>query len=391
MLCTLLAGLLLTGCIEREDEPDSPAGVSSTQVATTVSSTPVATATPSNIALTPGVSGTPGTLAPNPQPRATSVPEQRSLEPFVASTLTQPDPRDTALYDVAANTALNLGPGTIGQFSPNSKLMVWSTLAGNNATEVWLIDVATKQRRILGLGRDPRFLDDGRVVAFTGGQTREIIDVATGARTPLPSGTLFPDFSVVPISGGTFRLRTMTTEPAANQAHRYAVEEVSSSRVIFEFSAALAAAAGTNEIVLTTPPVNGTTNIYVVSVPSGEANFVATARWQAGNWPLAASEKYIAWTEAFCANQDRGKTRLFDRATSSIRELNASFYVRLTPSDQLAVGDFGAKTLIDAVTLRTEFALPGTTQFDRGPEANWSPDYKFASTGFVGGHGGLCP
>jgi hypothetical protein len=46
--------------------------------------------------------------------------------------------------------------------------------------------------------------------------------------------------------------------------------------------------------------------------------------------------------------------------------------------------------LIDLSTLRATFVIPGTEAFDRGRDVNWTADYKFASTGFVGGHGGLC-
>ena len=42
----------------------------------------------------------------------------------------------------------------------------------------------------------------------------------------------------------------------------------------------------------------------------------------------------------------RGKTKLYDRATRAIIELDRTFWVRLTPSDQLAVGECQVAPLV---------------------------------------------
>jgi hypothetical protein len=298
---------------------------------------------------------------------------------------------DTVLYDVAANTATNLGPGTQGQFSPDGKSMVYSTLALNNPTEVYLIDVTTKEKRALALGRDPRFISNDRVVFLSGSSTRMVIDLKTAQQTPLAADTVFPDFSVVDLVGGNYRLRTVSANRAALPNRLgYAVEEVASSKQVLRFDATQAVPAGTDEVLVATPMQANTMNLYLVDVKTGASSYVSTARWAVSNLPLAATADLVAWTEAYCDFSNPGKTRIYDRKAKAITELDRSFWVRLTPDGKIAPGEFGAKSLIDLSTLRATFVLPGTELFDRGRDVSWSSDYRYASTGFTGGHGGNC-
>jgi hypothetical protein len=270
--------------------------------------------------------------------------------------------------------------------------MVWATQALNNPTEIYLIDLATKQRRALVLGRDPRWWGQNRVVYFTGSQTRSYIDLTTNQRQPFPDTIPFPDFSTFEIDGATYRLKTLAPDQLALTNHlRFSVEDIARDHTVLQFDAAQAFPAGRNEIVVATPMVNGMTNIYLVALPSGASTFVATARWQLPSWPLAATESFIAWTDAYCDFANPGKTKVYDRRTRTITELDRGFWVRLTPDNRLAVGEFGGKSLIDIATWQTVFVIPGTESYDRNRDVSWSPDYKFASTGFVGGHGGRCP
>lgn len=57
-------------------------------------------------------------------PRPTRVDERRSLGPK-PTTFTPWDGKSTMLYDTQAETETNLGPGTLGQFSPDGTKMVW--------------------------------------------------------------------------------------------------------------------------------------------------------------------------------------------------------------------------------------------------------------------------
>jgi hypothetical protein len=298
---------------------------------------------------------------------------------------------DTVLYDVAANAATNLGPGTQGQFSPDGKWMVYSTLAGNNPTEISLVDVATKQKRALTLGRDPRWWGQGRVVFFTGLQTRRVYDITTDQQSDFPDGLVFPDFSTADIDGATYRLKQLPPDPKAlTSSSRFIVEDIARAQPVLQFEAGQAMPAGTNEVLVATVPQGATTNLFLVDAATGASTYVSTARWMPGAFPLAATTTLVAWTEAYCDFTNPGKTRIYDRKTGTITELDRSFWVQLTPDGKLAPGEFGARSLIDLSTFKASFVLPGTELYDRGSDVSWSPDYRYASTGFVGGHGGHC-
>jgi hypothetical protein len=141
-----------------------------------------------------------------------------------------------------------------------------------------------------------------------------------------------------------------------------------------------------------TPPQNGTTNIFIVDIDSGQAVFIATSDYSPPNWPLAANADYVMWTEDYCGLPP-GKTRRYDRRTASLTELDATLWATFTPDGLIAAGEFGERILIDPETLEVLVAVP-----DRGPGANldsasdvsWSPDYRYFTRGFAGGHGGLC-
>jgi hypothetical protein len=81
----------------------------------------------------------------------------------------------------------------------------------------------------------------------------------------------------------------------------------------------------------------GTTNLFVVDIDSGKAKFLATVRYDPPtrirpvNWPLTADANFVAWTEAYCG-QPQGKTRVLNRKSGSIRELDAGLWVRLGAS-----------------------------------------------------------
>lgn len=392
LLGGVLAASVLVACTS--DDPDEPQSVGGTQeVAATPSSTAIpATATSTPIpGLTPAAGATPANLVLDAAPRATPVVTQKQLAPFTPSTLALPDRMDTVLYDVAANTATNFGPGTQGQFSPDGKKMVYSTQALNNPTEVYLYDVATRERRALALGRDPRFMGNDRVVFVTGASARTVIDLKTFQQAPLPVGTVFPDFTVTELNGGTYQVRTLSPNPLAfSDRLSFAVEEVATSRVVLQLEAARVAAAGVDELLVAAPVQSGMTNLFIIDVKTGAQTYISTARWQPANWPLVATADLVAWTEAYCDFANPGKTRIYDRRTKTITELDRTFWVTLAPDGKLGVGEFGAKSLIDLATLRATFVLPGTELYDRGRDASWSRDYKFASTGFTGGHGGNC-
>ena len=100
---------------------------------------------------------------------------------------------------------------------------------------------------------------------------------------------------------------------------------------------------------------------------------------------------YVAWTDAFCTLTDsRQSIVVYQRSTGTfVRLRGASFaelYVHLSPQGLVALGGFGARSLVDPHTLQFVATLPLN-----GGDTNWSPNYHFAGQGYWGGHGGLCP
>jgi hypothetical protein len=134
--------------------------------------------------------------------------------------------------------------------------------------------------------------------------------------------------------------------------------------------------------------VEGTTNIFLVDLATGEATFVATATYNPltgswpMSWPLVADEKFVIWTESFCG-EPRGLTRIYDRATGEITELNVSDWLVLSDG-RLGFGVQGATAVIDPVTLEYLAVLPELSG------VSWSPDLRYAAVGQALGRAGVC-
>jgi hypothetical protein len=84
-------------------------------------------------------------------------------------------------------------------------------------------------------------------------------------------------------------------------------------------------------------------------------------------------------------------TRVLDRRTGAVTELDQSLWVTMTPGGLIGAGEFGPSDLIDPRTLQYVAVLPPQAR-QTGPaiDVTWSPDYKWASRGEPRGHGGLC-
>lgn len=126
---------------------------------------------------------------------------------------------------------------------------------------------------------------------------------------------------------------------------------------------------------------HATTNIFLVDIKTMTATFVATAGIYM-QFPLVADDNYIVWTDNYC---DGGHTRIFDRKSKKITEVEASLAPVAMANGLILEGAFGGRALIDPATLQYRAALPPGVG-----DTSWSADYRYASLGQVGGHGGLC-
>jgi hypothetical protein len=203
-----------------------------------------------------------------------------------------------------------------------------------------------------------------------------------------PLTQVFPDGSK--LRRTQMKSVTFPNSPYNAQVYMFTLTSAQGT-VLLEFEAIDARRAGEGElVVLTAPLASGSTNLFIVNVNSGAAQFIATSRFQPPSMPVGANGDYVVWTEAYCG-AGQGKTRLFDRRSRSITEIDASLWVTMTPGGLIGEGEFGPSALIDPQTLRYTVIIPPTAG-QAGPALNvtWSPLFTYASRGQTGGHGGYC-
>jgi hypothetical protein len=424
---TLLLGaaLLLAACSGGDDEAPTPTVI-------TVPTTPPFGFTP-----VPSIP-TPGNATPPRQPIGLSLEPQPASAERVNAPATQAssfsawDGASVVLYDTQTGRETKMGRGSVARPAFGGNRFVYVSDA-----EVWLVDLATLQRESLGAGYVAFFLGDGHVVVNPGDNNFVVIELASGARTAFTDlqDPLLKSMAKAR-AGGAFRARwldgryairlaqdpstacSQSTEQRlceARAAEAWIVEDVAIGQVLYSFRANKVEPAGPGEVVVATTPacrggdgslvecyevlaklakespetfVEGVSNIYIVNLESGNASFVATASYNASgrfwplNWPLAADAATVTWTESYCG-QPMGLTRIFDRASAELKELNVSAWVSLR-NGQLGFGEFGATAVLDPSTMQYRVVLPEVT------DVSWSADMRWAAVGAAFGHGGLC-
>ncbi len=345
---------------------------------------------------TPTAPPSPAVIIVDASPRGPSTAVTLRLGPPPASPFQQWDGTSTVIYDTRTSRETNLGPGSQpAYFSPDSTRAVWVKGGGDalKGTEAFLIDLATGATRSLGAARLAIFIDDSHVFIYKpGGNNSESIALSSGARTPgaqNPFGNSPPPrtpdgYEIVPGDSQHLTPDTPTFQVIDPKTHESVLGVVGMAAV----------PAGPAEIAVASPIVGGQSNIFLIDVKAGAASFIATAAIRAGNWPFAANEKYVMWTDNYCSD-NRGQVNLFDRTTRQLIRIDdgATTYeqsynlrwVKFTPSGLIAAGAFGARYLVDPTTMKYVTVLPA------GPgDVSWSSDYRYASHGPTGGHGGLC-
>ena len=332
--------------------------------------------------------GVPQLQGLDPAPRAATPDVTRNLAPAPAPPI-QVSWDHTVLYDAERPTAIDLGVGSIGSFSPDGRFMTWASGDQSQSTDgdIWVIDLETMEKRVVGRGIYPNFRNE-RIIgasvfnASTGRRDNYTIDAYTGETYEgrfSPTATPLGSTPGTEIPGGA---RLVTLQRFNDYRAKYAVYDAKGTPV-FQFEAADVRSAGNNELVVMTTPIEQKANIYVVSIPQSSASFVATVNTDYAllNFALSADADYVVWN-AYCLRGS--KVGLYDRRRSVLVEIDAHEYVSLTPNGLLAFGAFGAKSLVDPSTLEYVFAI------GPGGDSRWSKEYRFATKGIVGGHGGLC-
>lgn len=329
------------------------------------------------------------------EPRTTTPDETRHLGPAPRS-FPDWDGTSTMLYDTQTGTATDLGPGSLGHFSPDSTRMVWiaSPQPPFGDGEVWMVDVHTLQKRDLGPGRLAIFVDDDHVsVARNESNDSELLDVNTGARTRVTGLPAFqPALQTRTPEGYVLAPRYSTSGTGTT----FTLSDPSTGAQLLEFSGDIAVPAGPRTIAIMTVPnpigpansqgyVPATTNIFLVDIDNPSAPmFIATSPSTWSVWRLTADADYVVWTDNVC--DSTGGTRIYDRRTRRITEIDAPLWPEIVPGGLILDGPFGGRALIDPQTLEYRAAIPAGVG-----DSAWSPDYRYASLGQFGGHGGVCP
>lgn len=362
-----------------------------------------ATATVAPSQATPTVSmGPRGLTGVFDEPRET-VPTRKVTPPAApASPFTAWDGKSAVIYDVVASTEINLGMGSLPSFSPDGTRALW--IAGEMGDgrldgEIRLIELATGMVKSLGPGRAgyPRFLDDNTVAYGLPGTSNRVVsvDLRSGIQTDISGSDVdarfFERLNAERLTTPDGYRVNWEDDPSAPPMPRggrswvkVRVTDTHSGAVALAFQAFAAAPAGTGHVVVASRPSGQTVNLFLVAIATGQAQFLATTQWSSPNFPLVADDKRVAWVDDYCGDPP-GNLLVHERATGQLTELmGIRSYVRLTPSGQFALGEFGGRALLDPVTFATAVTLP------KGSDVNWSDDYRYAAHGVTGGHGGLC-
>lgn len=356
-LVLVLTMLFASGCFGDSDSDGDP----TPPPTATMPQPPSATATPTLAEPTAEPTPTPEPIEVTglfEEPGAGVVPTGSVTLPERPASVFEEFPSDhTVLYDLELGKATDLGPGWLGQFSPDGRWMVWSAEA-----MVQVLELETGIQRTLGPGTGVFGVSNSTVL---------VGEVAYDIETGEPSAQTHP--VSLPHAQGDLALRLVEgTGGSTGATYEYLVVRVlpgSSDIPVLRFRAYVARFAGEGELIVVTdiqsdaenpsswPFEPGTRNLFTVDIATGEATFVATIS-VLGGVPFSASEKYITWTEDYCSTDD--VTVLLDRETGEATRIIGGSWIEVTPTNLLGDGwGFGAQALIDPETMEYLTVLPG--------------------------------
>ena len=401
----LFVGGLVLACNGGDDAPptetatEAPMSTATSEWTPPITPTPVATADPEPPSPAE-VSGLDAPLGDLPEVETQPLPE------MPASSFSEWDGHSVMLYDVVEMTERNLGPGSFVGFSPDGTRLAWVAGEPGLGDEAFVLELPDGEPQSLGPARTIRWLYNDEVIVHLpnqppGQNLREIVNVETGERRPSdePPAPDMPD--VGRIEAGSYRLDRFRTSGYPSWRSVFRLTDLSGALPPFEFEATeVALTSGGRLFVLAPPPEpsgppeemgphieTGLANVFEIDIETGEARVMETTMATAPNTPFVESSRYNAWADNFCNLPDAGPSRtlVYDRATERLIAFDRAEWVVLTERDELGVGAFGPRALLDLDTLEYNVVID-----PNGSDITWSPDYRYAARGFAGGHGGLC-
>jgi len=203
-----------------------------------------------------------------------------------------------------------------------------------------------------------------------------LIDISSGARQP---GDGRRDSIPVPSITAWAELQDAKVSAELSE---YVVREKSSGRALFRFSAHEALPIDSDTILVrvagsqpgTSLNPGDEVSIYLVTVSTQTVTYIAT---QTFCRLVSGTSDYVAWTEGY--GPDDGKVRIYDRHTGEIKRLDVAFGPQFAANGMLGDGPgSNLRVLVDLKEFQYYAILP---RDGRGYFNNWSPDFRFASSG----------
>lgn len=333
------------------------------------------------------------------EPRDTEPDAVQELAPRPPSPFAEWNDEDVVLYDIEEMTELNLGPGGFARFSPDGTRLAWAAGELGRWDELWVLNLATGERRRIGPGRSLRWVDDETLVFHPPGvsNTEELVDVATGERRPANGINLNPVFG--PTEAAGWRLDRIARGEYPLWSSTYELTDVRGTHLPLRFDALEAVLAPDGMLFVALSPEEtsgapeegphveiGLSNIFAVDPESGEATYLATALATAPSFPFVATETVVAWTDDACGRTDETHGMLvYDRRSGVITEVLPRQWIVSADGDVIGLDVFGPKTLIDARTFMYLAVLS-----ENLIDVSWTRDLRYAAVGGALGHGGPC-
>lgn len=250
-----------------------------------------------------------------------------------------------------------------------------------------VLDLLSGITLFIGEGRAPFFTDRNHV-AFAQPSNPEnaiLSNVENGESTTVPFDGAIAGFRAWQdaLRGDTPDGYHVVTDDAD-----YQIIDGATGTTLFEGKALRVLPAGEGAVVVATESTDGLTNIFLVRLPDGTAEFVASAATNGSELPLAADDGFVAWVDGFCGDSGEGDLWVFDRTVSALTRLapGPEGWGRLgdTPAGLIGIGDFGASALFDPSNLKYATVLP------HGAPIAWSPFYRYAAFGAAAGQEDPC-
>jgi hypothetical protein len=356
----------------------------------------------------------------------------RSLGPKPPSAFPAWDGTRAIIYDTATGRIIDLGPGAMGNFSPDGKWATW--VAGDVRTagliglkgEVGIVNLETGESRLIAEGMGAIFPDSERVaLQLPRTELQDAVWKLFDIETLQPSADQTtpgqPSREHITSTG-----HILVATPVAGTglprggygAARYQLLDPVDRHLVMEFEAFAVADATATELVVASawteipvePFKSGAVNLYLLDVRTGRASLFAQARASTINWPLSANEDFVLWTNDFCSDDRMPQPVLFERRSGTgfaILRMDAvgepvemlpgsnEALLALTSRGLIREGAFGTRALIDPVNLEYIAVVPDVKLIpelqNRGPvQPGWSSDYRYAAYWQGGGRGGLC-